>query len=120
MAIDYLKGENPTDLLITHHPRWTEKIPMKGLKIRKAGFKSLKAFWKAAQQNVEIPTSMTLQKSLTKTGGQMHFKNGGGKKKPKVLSAKKTKKGVKKKGSDNLMTFGIKLPDVRTLEDLVR
>jgi hypothetical protein len=70
----------------------------------------------------EIPTGMTLQKSLSKTGGQMHFKNGGGKKKPKTLTAKKTKKRAKriKKGSDNLMTFGIKMPDVRTLEDMMR
>ena len=66
-----------------------------------------------------IPVGMTLQKSLTKTGGQMHFKNGGGKKKPKSLSAKKTKKKVKK-GNDNLMTFGVKLPDVKTLEDLIK
>lgn len=110
--------------------------------IRKKGSRHVtfdaKAFWKAAQQSAKktndqpkkrkkpaqpkIPTGMTLQKSLSKTGGQMHFKNGGGKKKPKVLSAKKTKKRVKriKKGSDNLMTFGIKMPDVRTLEDMMR
>ena len=107
--------------------------------IRKKGSRHVtfdaKAFWKAAQQSTEntndnskkrknpaqpkIPTGMTLQKSLSKTGGQMHFKNGGGKKKPKTLTAKKTKKRVKK-GSDNLMTFGIKMPDVRTLEDLMR
>ena len=72
--------------------------------------------------NPKIPTGMTLQKSLTKTGGQMHFKNGGGKKKPKPLTAKKTNKRVRriKKGSDNLMTFGIRVPDVKTLEDLVK
>lgn len=66
----------------------------------------------------KIPKGMTLQKQLTKKGGQTHFKNGGGKKKPKSLSAKKTKRRVKK-GSDNLMTFGVKLPDIRTLEDLM-
>lgn len=64
---------------------------------------------------------MTLQKSLSKTGGQMHFKNDGGKKKTKALNMKKTKKNKRvKKGSDNLMSFGVKLPDVRTLEDMVR
>ncbi len=68
----------------------------------------------------KIPTGMTLQKSLTKTGGQMHFKNGGGKKKSKALNTKKTKRKVKKKGSDNLMTFGIRIPDIRTLEDMVK
>ena len=69
----------------------------------------------------KIPTGMTLQKSLSKTGGQMHFKNGCGKKKTKALNTKKTKKNKRvKKGSDALMTFGIKLPDVRTLDDMVR
>jgi len=90
--------------------------------IRKKGSRHVtfdaKAFWEAAHQNVEIPTGLTLQKSLTKSGGQMHFKNGGGKKKPKTLTAKKTKKRVKK-GSDNLMTFGIRMPEVRTLEDML-
>ena len=66
----------------------------------------------------KMPASMTLQKSLTKTGGQMHFKNGGGKKKPKALSAKKTKKRIKK-GSNNLMAFGVKLSNVKTLEDMM-
>ena len=68
---------------------------------------------------LKIPTGMTLQKSLSKTSGQMHFKNGSGKKKTKVLNTKKTKRRVKK-GSDSLMTFGIKMPDVRTLEDMMR
>jgi len=78
-------------------------------------------FWYVPQKKAKpkIPTGMTLQKSLTKTGGQMYFKNGGGKKKTKVLNKKKTKKKVKK-GSDNLMTFGIRMPDVRTLEDMLK
>ena len=79
----------------------------------------LKNAIKHYKDDLKIPKGMTLQKSLTKTGGQMHFKKGGGKKKPKSLSTKKTKKRVKK-GSDNLMTFGVKLPDVRTLEDLIK
>ena len=66
----------------------------------------------------KIPTGMTLQKSLTKTGGQTHFKNGGGKKKPKSLSAKKTNKRVKK-GSDDLAAFEIRMPNVKTLEDMM-
>ena len=78
-------------------------------------------FWYVPQKKAKpkIPTCMTLQKSLTKTGGQMYFKNGGGKKKTKVLNKKKTKKKVKK-GSDNLMTFGIRMPNVKTLEDMLK
>ena len=70
----------------------------------------------------KIPFGMTLQKSLSKTGGQMQFKNGGGKKKPKTLTAKKTKKRVKrnKKGSDNLATFGVFPPNIKTLEDMLK
>ena len=78
--------------------------------------------WKKQKERMhhsKIPKGMTLQKQLTKKGGQTHFKNGGGKKKPKTLSKKKTNKRVKK-GSDNLMTFGVKLPDVKTLEDMMR
>jgi len=71
------------------------------------------------KSGLKIPTGMTLQKSLTKTGGQMYFKSSDGKKKSKVLNTKKTKKRVKK-GSDNLMTFGIRMADVRTLEDMVK
>ena len=87
------------------------KVRNKPKEVRKLG--------KAVASGLKIPTGMTLQKSLTKTGGQMHFKNGGGKKKPKTLSTKKTKRRVKK-GSDNLMTFGMKLPDVRTLGDMLK
>ena len=87
------------------------KIPKRGtIKIKTKPVKS------------KIPKGMMLQKQLTKKGGQMHFKNGGGKKKPKALSTKKTNKKVfrKKKGSDNLMAFGVKLPSVKTLEDIMR
>ena len=66
-------------------------------------------------KKLKIPYGMTLQKSLTKTGGQMHFRTDN--KKPKALSSKKTNKKVKK-GSDNLMAFGVKLPDVKTLEEM--
>ena len=78
--------------------------------------------WKERMHHSKIPSGMTLQKSLSKTCGQMHFKNGGGKKKPKGLSTKKTKKRVKriKKGSDALATFGIFSPDIKTLEDMLR
>ena len=78
--------------------------------------------WKERMRHSKIPTGMTLQKQLTKKGGQMHFKNGGGKKKPKTLSTKKTKKRVKgiKKGSDNLATFGFFPPNIKTLEDMLR
>ena len=67
------------------------------------------------QKKTKIPTGMTLQEELDRQGGQMHFKNGGPKNKPKALSSKKTNKKVKK-GSDNLMAFGVKLPSVKTLE----
>lgn len=87
-----------------HHLNFFASDIKKAIKLFKSGLK--------------IPTGMTLQKSLSKTGGQMHFRNGGGKKKPKSLSASKTNKRVKK-GSDNLMTFGIKPINVKTLEDMM-
>ena len=66
----------------------------------------------------ELPKGMVLQKQLTNEGGQAHFKNGGGKKKPKPLTAKKPDKRVKK-GSDDLATFGIRPANVKTLEDMM-
>lgn len=122
--------ESLNDPFKTHqwymNPKTEKAILASAFVIRTKGSRDVmfdtKKFWKAARQSVKIPTGMTLQKSLTKTGGQMHFKNDGEKKKAKTLNTKKTKKRVKKikKGSDNLMTFGIKLPDIRTLEDIVK
>lgn len=110
------KAKKQPDTKLSQREKWLftgeYKVRNKPKEVRKLG--------KAVTSGLKIPTGMTLQKSLTKTGGQMHFKNGGGKKKPKTLSTKKINKRVKKKGSGNLMTFGIKLPSVRTLEDLVR
>ena len=67
----------------------------------------------------KMPVGLTLQEELDRQGGQMHFKNGGPKKKPKALSAKKTNKKVKK-GSDSLMAFGVKLPSMKTLEEMMK
>ena len=64
----------------------------------------------------KIPTGLTLQEELDRQGGQMHFRTDN--KKPKALSAKKTKKRIKK-GSNNLMAFGVKLSNVKTLEDMM-
>ena len=109
------KVKKQPDTKLSQREEWVltgkYKVRNKPKEVRKLG--------KAVASGLKIPTGMTLQKSLTKTGGQMHFKNGGGKKKPKTLSTKKTKRRVKK-GSDNLMTFGMKLPDVRTLGDMLK
>lgn len=61
---------------------------------------------------------MTIQKSFGDIE-QMLFQNGGGKKKVKYLGKKKTKKRVKK-GSENLMTFGMRLPGTKTIEDYLK
>ena len=67
----------------------------------------------------KIPKGMTLQKSLTKSGGQMHFKNSDSKKKSKALNTKKTRRKTKK-GSDKLLAFGIRMPDVKTLDSMAK
>ena len=66
-------------------------------------------------KKLKIPAGLTLQEELAMQGGQMHFRTDN--KKPKGLSAKKTNKRVKK-GSNSLMTFGVKLSNVKTLEDM--
>ena len=67
------------------------------------------------QKKTKIPTGLALQEELDRQGGQMHFRSADISK-PKSLSAKKTNKR-EKKGSNNLMAFGVKLSNVKTLED---
>ena len=98
-----LKSEKEKEYKLTKREKWLLEGKFKILGLPKKVKKT------------KIPAGLTLQEELDRKGGQMHFRTDN--KKPKSLSAKKTKKRVKK-GSDNLMAFGVKLPNVKTLEEM--